>query len=133
MLFYLDTYDGPYAFFSRGPGGAETYDVFSIYGTVNGVAVNSCPLTLTDTTAPNPVTYSFKANGNGAVPVAPFRASASQFVNPKWCQIISAGPNNEFGPGGTAWNPATGYGNANPSGNDDLSNFSTSPLGTGAN
>jgi prepilin-type N-terminal cleavage/methylation domain-containing protein len=44
-------------------------------------------------------------------------------------QIISAGANGVFGPGGTAWSPTSGYPPGSP-GADDLSNFSSAVLGT---
>jgi prepilin-type N-terminal cleavage/methylation domain-containing protein len=53
------------------------------------------------------------------------------FVNPSSFQIISAGRNGAFGPGGL-WNPATGLG---PfiAGSDDQANFSKKLLGAPAN
>jgi prepilin-type N-terminal cleavage/methylation domain-containing protein len=58
--------------------------------------------------------------------VAPYFARGGQFLNPNGCQIISAGPDRRFGPGGL-WNPATGGGG--PNGADDISNFSRGALG----
>jgi prepilin-type N-terminal cleavage/methylation domain-containing protein len=60
-------------------------------------------------------------------PVRPYVDLSNRFLNPNGYQIITAGPNKKFGPGGQ-WNPATGYTN-NPDGADDLSNFSRGPLG----
>ena len=60
-----------------------------------------------------------------------------KFLNQKTYQIISAGRNKQFGPGGTGWTPGGGaYGNAignanaaaNSPGGDDLSNFNNGSL-----
>ncbi len=53
------------------------------------------------------------------------------FLNPGTWQIISAGANGTFGPGGL-WNPATGLG-PNTVGSDDQSNFSPRTLGYAGN
>jgi hypothetical protein len=49
-------------------------------------------------------------------------------MNPNGYQIISAGRDSLFGPGGS-WNPAAGYTTAGSPGLDDLANFSQTPLG----
>jgi prepilin-type N-terminal cleavage/methylation domain-containing protein len=54
-------------------------------------------------------------------------AAGERYINPDGFQIISAGPDGVFGPGGTAWDPATGYGSG--AGADDLANFSAGRLG----
>jgi prepilin-type N-terminal cleavage/methylation domain-containing protein len=56
-------------------------------------------------------------------PVTPYMNSATNFFNPNGYQIISAGKNGQWGPGGL-WN---GYGQAQP-GSDDLANFSSTVL-----
>jgi prepilin-type N-terminal cleavage/methylation domain-containing protein len=58
--------------------------------------------------------------------VLPYQSGVT-YINPNGFQIISAGRNGLFGPGGQ-WNPATGYGSAGP-GADDLANFSATYLG----
>jgi prepilin-type N-terminal cleavage/methylation domain-containing protein len=58
--------------------------------------------------------------------VAPYFAPGHRFLNPNGCQIISAGPDHRFGPGGL-WNPASG--GTDPNGADDISNFSRGALG----
>jgi hypothetical protein len=58
--------------------------------------------------------------------VAPYYGPGRRFLQPNGCQIISAGPDRRFGPGGL-WNPSTG--GAGPDGADDISNFSRAPLG----
>ena len=54
----------------------------------------------------------------------------TQFLKPRGFQIVSAGPDGAFGPGGT-WNPSRGYprGGATQAGQDDLANFSAAQLG----
>lgn len=51
------------------------------------------------------------------------------FINSTDCQILSAGVNGVFGPGGSSWNPNTGYTPSSP-GADDLANFSSLKLGS---
>jgi prepilin-type N-terminal cleavage/methylation domain-containing protein len=58
--------------------------------------------------------------------VVPYFDLSRRFLNPNGNQILSAGPDKVFGPGGM-WDPAAGY--AGGDGADDLSNFSQSPLG----
>ena len=65
------------------------------------------------------------------VPVSPYMQSATLFMNPTGFQIISAGRNGKFGPGGL-WNPATGVPSGSP-GADDQANFSALLLGIPAN
>jgi prepilin-type N-terminal cleavage/methylation domain-containing protein len=58
--------------------------------------------------------------------VSPYLQSGTKFWNPKSFQIISAGPNKVFGPGGL-W----GQGSLPPrAGEDDFSNFHNSKLGS---
>jgi prepilin-type N-terminal cleavage/methylation domain-containing protein len=52
-----------------------------------------------------------------------------QYVNPKSFQIISAGPDKTFGPGGL-WSPSAGVSGA---GADDIANFATRKLGATGN
>ncbi len=54
-------------------------------------------------------------------------APITQFVNPNTFQILSAGANGAFGPGG-AWNPTQGLGMGGAAG-DDQANFSQHLLG----
>jgi prepilin-type N-terminal cleavage/methylation domain-containing protein len=61
-----------------------------------------------------------------ALGLAPYFDLSRRFLNPNSYQIVSAGPDKDFGPGGQ-WNPATGYGSGN-AGSDNLSNFSQNAL-----
>jgi prepilin-type N-terminal cleavage/methylation domain-containing protein len=56
--------------------------------------------------------------------------SGGKFVNLKGFQIISAGRDGAFGPGGTNWTPGTGVyaPGYTPGGADDLANFNSTPL-----
>ncbi len=65
--------------------------------------------------------------------VSPYMTSVTPpvYINPNGFQIISAGKNRLFGPGGL-WNPTTGYGGGGP-GADDLANFSSTFLGAPQN
>ncbi len=62
--------------------------------------------------------------------VQPFRQTSTRFVNANSFQIICAGPDMEFGQGGSIWsasNPDVGT----PQGIDDYANFHQGPLGIG--
>jgi prepilin-type N-terminal cleavage/methylation domain-containing protein len=56
----------------------------------------------------------------------PYKVSATQYVNPDTFQIVSAGPDKKFGPGGTVWSPQSGTGD--DATRDNLTNFSRSHL-----
>jgi len=58
--------------------------------------------------------------------VAPYQNGAT-FINPNGFQIISAGKDGLFGPGGTTYDPKVGTSNKN--GEDDFANFSRTQLG----
>jgi hypothetical protein len=92
---YLDGWGTAYAFFSSGPRGND-YNITS----------SDCQ-TLT----------------GGTLPYFTGTVASPQFLNPNSFQIISAGPNKAFSPGGP-WNPTTGT-----PGSDDMSNFSKGKLG----
>jgi hypothetical protein len=74
----------------------------------------------------NDYTGSFTWNGST---VRPYRepGSPDRFVNPKRFQIICAGRNGVFGPGGN-WTPGEGEWSADGPGGDDLSNFNNGTL-----
>ncbi|MFL5340580.1 MAG: hypothetical protein ACJ8F7_10560, partial [Gemmataceae bacterium] len=55
-----------------------------------------------------------------------------KFVNRDSFQIISAGPDGNFGPGANNWTAASGYTVGSP-GADDFSNFHPMALGNGTN
>jgi hypothetical protein len=57
---------------------------------------------------------------------APYQ-SGGKFVNQGGVQIVSAGPNGEFGPGGN-WTPGTGYYTSAGLGGDDLANFNNGQM-----
>ena len=54
--------------------------------------------------------------------MVPFTTSPGKFVNPDSVQIISAGANKSYGPGG-AWSPNNGAYSSGSSGSDDMANF----------
>ena len=63
----------------------------------------------------------------GVDPYAEAGSNPTKWLNPNTFQIISAGKNRAFGPGGN-WAVAQGYSSASP-GADDLSNFTQTELG----
>jgi hypothetical protein len=91
-------------------GNNTTYAFFSSYKHNNGYnryGASDCPL----------------------IPDGPYSdptGKPGEFINPTGFQIISAGKDGLFGKGGNVWNPATGT--ADPPTQDNLTNFSTSPL-----
>ncbi|MBY0527745.1 MAG: hypothetical protein K2R98_30385, partial [Gemmataceae bacterium] len=68
----------------------------------------------------------YNANDCTTIGAKPYMQSATEYIKPESFQIISAGPNKKFGPGGL-YNPAT---IAATDGRDDVSNFATSNLGS---
>ncbi len=64
--------------------------------------------------------------------ITPYQISSTRFANPTGFQIVSAGRDGVFGPGGLAWAGATG-GGATQAGADDLANFHPTLLGVPAN
>jgi hypothetical protein len=110
--YYRDAYTpgAPYAYFTSYPSkGYSTTDC------------NSAAFLLPIPAPPN--TY-----------LVPYQYSPTQFVNANGFQIISAGKDGQFGPGGSFWNPATGYGPPTPTfppgpyASDDIANFSQAVL-----
>jgi prepilin-type N-terminal cleavage/methylation domain-containing protein len=51
-----------------------------------------------------------------------------KYLNPKGFQIISAGKNQRFGPGGNTWTPGENAYSPSGPGGDDLTNFNGGPL-----
>jgi general secretion pathway protein G len=112
FLYYLDPWGQgmPYLYFSSGPGGNN-------YNSTTVVANSDCP---TGINCPN---------GTNNL-VLPFQDSSTRFTNPNTFQILCAGKDGQFGPGGQ-WDPTAGV--TDPYGKDDQSNFSRNLLGGPAN
>jgi len=102
---FLDPYGTPYIFFGSKNG--NDYDAFGIYagGVIPGFMVDG---------------------GWGGV--SPFKGLDGKYINPNGFQIISAGKNKQFGPGG-AFDPGVNNYSPGAPGGDDLSNFYRSVLG----
>lgn len=124
----LDPWGVPYAYFSFDPTFSGTYPhnnnaagspsqpgvvvaPFALYPD-NGMVVDGTQV------APNGV-QAFYAPGSPTQPI--------KFLSLKSFQIISAGPNGQFG-GGGAWVPGTGDYVSNGIGGDDISSFNQGPL-----
>ena len=87
------------------------------YGDVNGVPTY------------DPFTGGYAVTGS--IVVHPYFQPAGagvRFLKADSFQIISAGPNKIFGPGGN-WTPGTGPWAENQPGNDDISNWTQRKLG----
>ncbi len=61
----------------------------------------------------------------GTAPV--FETGNSKHLNENGCQVVSAGENKRFGPGGT-WTPGGGMYAPNTDGNDDMCNFNNGAM-----
>jgi prepilin-type N-terminal cleavage/methylation domain-containing protein len=99
----LDPWGTPYAYFSSIPGNAaNSYANSFTWPDETGI-----PLT-----------------------VSPYRQpfGGPLFMAPKGTQIISAGPDLAFGPGGNQWTPGTGLYDLTEIGADDLANFKEGAL-----
>lgn len=99
---YLDPWGTPYAYFSATQRGNDYPDsvVFTVTNTAEDPPVQSN-------------TYPLYTGGGAGV---------KKFQQPKGFQIVSAGPNRQFG-GGGAWNPGSGDYIREGKGGDDLCNF----------
>jgi prepilin-type N-terminal cleavage/methylation domain-containing protein len=125
FLYYLDPYGMPYLFFSRGPDGLPTYDTAA---NINSLYSKILPDSVTGGTFTISGVLPYQSSVNAAAAAGPI-----QYMNPQGWQIISAGKNKLYGPGGPAWTPQNGYAGKNPNGNDDLANFQSAPLAVGSN
>jgi general secretion pathway protein G len=103
---------------------AKAYAYFSAYGIENGYnryGVSDCKFT---TTSLGVSPYAEVWGGATAV--------TTRYLNPRSFQLISAGPNGQFGPGtsttATVWRPATAD-QIGTAGRDDISNFHPNRLG----
>jgi type II secretory pathway pseudopilin PulG len=79
--------------------------------------------------------YAFFSSTNGyasdcpsLMSSGPYLSGPSQFIKPDSVQILSAGENRAFGPGGSVLTPGAGSG-LPPAAKDDLANFSGGVLG----
>jgi hypothetical protein len=122
FLVYLDPYRGqPYAYFSTG----KTANNYLYYSSMD--KLSDCSSLNSNLAGPPPAPFPYQQTPSGTTPV--------QFYKPDTFQIISAGKDLAFGPGGY-WVPSLGAGGMNtatPSaakGVDDITNFYDSKLGT---
>ena len=123
---YLDPYKTgtPYIYLSAG----KTRNGYNVTTTATGT-VTDCPQL--------PLPRNPPAGATAQPIVIPYKNGASGlFLNPDSYQIISAGSDGVFGPGGS-WDPTQGYGSPSAGtpayfGKDDLSNFSPNKLGSPA-
>ena len=101
---YLDPWGTPYAYFTAVPG-------------------NKAASWLGIFTWPD-------QEGNQRI-VEPYNEQGtSRKINEKSFQIISAGSDKAFGPGGAAWTPGTGLYDVDEIGGDDIASFKEGPLVT---
>lgn len=105
---YLDPYGKqPYAYFSADKWGYQSWTTLKPLG----AHASDCP-------------------NLGGVDVDPYRTAANEFHMPRHFQIISAGKDGVFGPGGAILRLSQGDGAALPAAaQDDLTNFSGTILG----
>jgi prepilin-type N-terminal cleavage/methylation domain-containing protein len=122
FLYYIDPYrSAPYMYFSSN-GGSNDYNTNTNTVKLASGMINTGP----DCPPAGTMFGTYKLN----IQLVPYRINATQFVNPKGFQIISAGSDTLFGDP-TKWTPTAGYGAGLGGGNpgaDDIANFSKSPL-----
>jgi hypothetical protein len=61
-------------------------------------------------------------------PVSAYKDGNGKYLQPRGFQVISAGKNQRFGPGGGFWTPNAGVYAPGGRGGDDLANFNAGPL-----
>jgi general secretion pathway protein G len=112
-LMYNDPYgtNMPYAYFSSGKS-ANGYNPYPTLGP-------DCPSILAQNTTGTPAAL---------LPYFQTSGTVTQFYNADTFQIISAGKDGKFGPGGL-WSPTSGPAGTAPNGADDQSNFYDNKLG----
>jgi hypothetical protein len=111
FLSYTDSIGNPPT--SVSPSGPRPYAFFSFYGQPNGY-----------------LRYSSLGSDNGTLGLSAYSISGTsptQYMNPNSFQIICAGYDGQFGPGG-GWTPTGGLTGI---GADDLANFAAGPLKAG--
>lgn len=111
MASLLDVWGTPYAYFTFDPNINNYFDPTgkSSYPTPSFTAANPEP--------PPPSST-----------VSPYLQTTIKAYNAKGVQIISAGSDRLFGPGGTNWTPGSGVYDSLGIGGDDMSNFNNGPL-----
>jgi prepilin-type N-terminal cleavage/methylation domain-containing protein len=112
FLSYWDNYQN-----TQFVGGVKWFSVYAYFssGKLKNAYKSDCP-SLVALTPP------------GVLPVVPYFQATGQFYNPSSVQIISAGRDGWFGPGGL-WLAANAPVNALPNGLDDQTNFYDSLMG----
>jgi prepilin-type N-terminal cleavage/methylation domain-containing protein len=115
FLNYIDPYaKRPYAYYSSYGTGND----YNAYPSATLATNNDCKF------------LSTQPGGNGLNAYFTGAGATQRYMNEKSFQIISAGEDATFGPGGGAWNPNAGY-SGQPPGADDIANFSSKLLGYG--
>ncbi len=110
---FLDPWKTPYVYFGSIDGGNYPAVALSATG----------PFTSTVLPAPAPLAVAnFSAGG-----ITPFYVAVGKPANQGGCQIISAGENKVFGPGG-AWAPGSGAYVTGQPGGDDIGNFNAGKM-----
>jgi prepilin-type N-terminal cleavage/methylation domain-containing protein len=117
-------YTFPGGRFGTGQGGGKNfqdpqgkpYAYFSSYKSVNGYNKFGTTMALSDCAALNVQPYTSQTT------------PTVQYYNPSSFQLISAGADKNFGPGGNGWSPG-GAAGIPAAGKDDISNFHTQLMG----
>ena len=99
---YLDPWGSPYAYFTSVPGNLQASYVGSF--------------TWNDEDGTARTVNAYQQHGGG------------KLMQSKSFQIISAGANRAFGPGGSAWTPGSGFYDSTGIGGDDVANFKEGTL-----
>lgn len=104
---FLDPWGTPYAYFTAVPRESVGASPTAIYS--------------------YRATFTWNDEDGTARTVEPYMDGTNRFM-PKGFQIVSAGADKAFGPGGAAWTPGTGLYDVDEIGGDDLASFKPGPL-----
>ena len=134
------TFD-PTRLYSRGgnpfPSYADSFSSGQPDAKKQPIVYFATPYRIRGTTVAHTVTIDYSALGLSALTINPFLETPTRFYNEKTVQLVSAGPDRVFGPGGV-WSPSLGeqydadnYAGTGPGkgGRDDLSNISSNAMG----
>jgi prepilin-type N-terminal cleavage/methylation domain-containing protein len=140
FLEYLDPYGVPYAYFSSGKS-ANGYNPYAGITSANLSSLNAKSYPYSGTTPPTfpcpdcpSLFWTDPSTGNKYAIQPYYQLSGTgasmtlKYYNADTFQIISAGKDQKFGPGGN-WTPQSGPGGTSPNGADDFGNFYDSRLG----
>ena len=125
---YLDPFGVPYVYFSTNKT-ANNYDYFGMYGNPSDIGMIPGYVWFPGPPAYGTGGYQIAGQPTAVNPyyIQPTSTDPRRYLKADSFQIISAGPDKLFGPGGN-WTPGTGAWMNNAVGGDDISNFAQRSL-----